>query len=202
MTTKDNLRSDPKNARLHPDKNKAMIRRSLEEVGGFRSIAIDGDDIVRAGNGVFEQAQELGMEVRVVDADPNEIIAVRRKDLKGDAAIRAALYDNAASDTSTFDSVVIQDILQSERHLLDGILTDQDLARILSDETSKGSDLIDLGFDAEGSSGFSEGTQFKDAGMYDVTIEVPTVQFEKGGFKDALAEFCGEHGLQYKTRMR
>lgn len=196
------LRLDPKNARLHPDENKAMIRRSLEEVGGFRSIAIDGDDIVRAGNGVFEQAQALGMDVRVVEAGPNEIIAVKRADLKGEAAIRAALYDNAASDKSKFDALVIEDILASERHLLDGILTDQDLQRILADQEAKGTDLIDLGYDGDASSGFSEGSQFVDSGMYQVTIEVPTAQFEQGDFKTALAEFCSLHGIQYKTRMR
>ena len=194
------LRPDPKNARVHPQVNKDMIRRSLEEVGGFRSIAVDGDNIVRAGNGVFEQAQELGLKVRVVDAEPDEVIAVRRSDLKGEAAVRAALYDNAASDTSKFDAAVIQGIVENERHLLDGILPDDVLARILA-ENDKGTDVIDLGYDDGESEGFSEGSQFFDSGMWQVTIEVPSAQFDGGTFKTALAEFCGKHGLQYKTRM-
>lgn len=74
---------DPRNARRHPDANKAVIRQSLEEVGAFRSIAVDGDGVIRAGNGVFEQAQALGLKVRVVDAAPDELIAVKRADLRG-----------------------------------------------------------------------------------------------------------------------
>ena len=54
--------------RRHPRRNQELIRRSLEEVGPFRSIALDGDGIVRAGNGVLEQAQALGLKVRVVEA--------------------------------------------------------------------------------------------------------------------------------------
>lgn len=192
------LRKDPKNVRLHPDENKAMIRRSLEEVGGFRSIAVDGDDIVRAGNGVFEQATALGMDIRVVDALPNEVIAVRRADLKGDAAIRAALYDNAASDKSKFDTVVLEDIVNHERHLLDGILSDQDLTRILLVQTNN---VVDLGYEVETGEGFSEGPQFKDLKLYQILVEVPAEQFESAPFKAALERFTSDHGLQFKARM-
>lgn len=192
---------DPKNARIHPDENKAMIRRSLEEIGGFRSIAVDGDDIVRAGNGVFEQAQALGMEIRIVDAQPNEVIAVRRQDLKGDAAIRAALYDNAASDKSKFDAVVLEDIVSHERHLLDGILSDQDLSRILATAEVRTTDTIDLGYEHETGEGFSEGPQFKDIKLYEVMIEVPADIFESAEFKSALEAFTGDRGLNFKARM-
>ena len=100
---------DPKNARCHPDRNKAMIRASLEEVGPFRSIGVDGDGIVRAGNGVYEQAQALGLKVREVEAAPDELIAVKRPDLRGDAAIKAALWDNRTGETSEPDYAVLAD---------------------------------------------------------------------------------------------
>lgn len=192
--------SDPRNARLHPDDNKAMIRRSLEEVGAGRSILIDGDNIVRAGNGVFEQAVELGLDIKIVDVEPDQLIAVRRKDLQGEAAVRAALYDNAASDRSKFDAVVIQDMLERERHLLDGILTDQDLNRILLD-TQKGTDVIDLGYDNEGSGGFSEGEQFKNGENYEVIIDVPAALANDAHFKEALRFFCAGYNLGYKLRL-
>lgn len=96
---------DPKNARHHPDRNKAMIRASLEEVGPFRSIGVDGDGIVRAGNGVYEQAQALGLKVREVEAAPDELIAVKRPDLRGDAAVKAALWDNRTAETSEPDYI-------------------------------------------------------------------------------------------------
>lgn len=85
------LKLDPRNARLHGERNKSVIRQSLEEVGAFRSIAVDGDNVIRAGNGVFEQAQQLGLRVRVIEAQPDELIAVKRKDLRGKRAERAAV---------------------------------------------------------------------------------------------------------------
>jgi alkyl hydroperoxide reductase subunit AhpC len=63
------LKPDPQNARLHPERNKDLIRQSLEEVGAGRSILVDGDGIIRAGNGVYEQAQALGAEVWGVSGD-------------------------------------------------------------------------------------------------------------------------------------
>lgn len=84
-----------------------MIRASLEEVGPFRSIAIDGDGIVRAGNGVYEQAQALGLKVREVEAAPDELIAVKRPDLRGKQAERAAQWDNRAGETSEWDPTLM-----------------------------------------------------------------------------------------------
>lgn len=101
------IKPDPKNARRHPARNREIIRRSLEEIGAFRSIAVDGDDIIRAGNGVYEQAQELGIKIRIVEAGPDELIAVKRSDLRGDKAEKAALYDNQAGDLSEWDADIL-----------------------------------------------------------------------------------------------
>ena len=120
----DAVRADPENLRLHPDRNKELIRASLEDVGPFRSIAIDGEGIVRAGNGVYEQAQALGLRMRIVDAEPDELIAVRRSDLVGDAAVRAAAYDNRAGETSTWDLEALDALAVTSPELLDGMWTD------------------------------------------------------------------------------
>jgi hypothetical protein len=71
--TLDDLTPDPFNARIHPERNREMIAQSLREAGAFRSIAVDADGVVRAGNGVL----------RLVDARPDELVAVRRRDLRG-----------------------------------------------------------------------------------------------------------------------
>src|SRR3972149_6502671 len=139
------LKLDPSNARKHPDRNKQMIRASLEEVGAFRSIAVDGQDIIRAGNGVYEQAQKLGLKIRVVDAKPNELIAVRRADLKGKKAIRAALLDNRSSETSEWDTDVLSEIAANERKLLAGLFDDTELRELLGREGGPGGTV-----DAEG----------------------------------------------------
>lgn len=132
------LHPDPHNARLHNDRNKALIRQSLQEVGGFRSIAVDGNDIIRAGNGVYEQAKELGMTVRVIEAAPNELIAVKRADLKGKKAERAALLDNRSGELSEWDDAVIAEIAQNERELLDGMFSDKELRELLGNEAMNG----------------------------------------------------------------
>lgn len=128
------LKSDPQNFRLHTPRNKDLIRQSLEEIGGGRSILVDGDNIIRAGNGVYEQAEVLGMKIRVIDANPDELIAVRRPDLKGDKARRAALYDNQASNTSEWDYEKLSDTLEQEQALLDGIFNSNELATLAHSE--------------------------------------------------------------------
>jgi DNA modification methylase len=125
------ITSDPQNARRHPDRNKAVIRQSLEEVGPFRSIAVDGDDIIRAGNGVFEQAQELGLKVRIVDASPDELIAVRRPDLRGEAAVRAAILDNRAGELAEWDGSVLAMLKETAPEALEGMWEDKEWQKLL-----------------------------------------------------------------------
>lgn len=99
------LKFDPKNYRIHGDKNKRLIQKSLVDCGAGRSILIDKEDCIIAGNGVYEQAQELGLKVRIIESDGSELIAIKRTDLKTEDARRKALAlaDNYTSDTSVFD---------------------------------------------------------------------------------------------------
>jgi len=77
---KNVIKLDPKNARKHPDRNKAAIRASLEQLGAGRSVVMDNENVLIAGNGVFEQAQELGIPVKVMQHSrysfPSVIMAV------------------------------------------------------------------------------------------------------------------------------
>lgn len=138
VSSNGHLKPDLHNARKHGDRNKALIRASLQEVGGFRSIAVDGTDTIRAGNGVYEQAKALGMTVRIIDAAPDELIAVRRKDLTGKKAERAALLDNRSGELSEWDDAVIAEIAQNERELLDGMFSDKELRELLGNKVMNG----------------------------------------------------------------
>lgn len=137
------LKPDPKNLRLHPQKNKDAIRASLLEFGPFRSIAVDRDGIVRAGNGVYEQANELGYKIRIIDATPGELIAVRRPDLSGRVAERAAIADNITTDLSEWDTEQLAILAQQDKELLRGLFTDDEIngyaALITQDENPNGS---------------------------------------------------------------
>lgn len=101
------LKLDPKNARRHTRRNQEMIRESLEAVGAFRSIAADGDGIIRAGNETFQQAQALGLKLKPIVAKPNELVVVVRPDLRGKKALQAALYDNRTGELSEWDTDVL-----------------------------------------------------------------------------------------------
>ena len=76
------LHPDPVNRRTHTPRNIGLITDALHQVGAARSIVIDEDDVVLAGNGVIEAAADAGItKLRVIEADGHEIIAVRRRNL-------------------------------------------------------------------------------------------------------------------------
>lgn len=94
------IKFDAHNFRYHNDKNKKMIHDSLSELGAGRSIVMDNENELIAGNGVYEQAQKLGMPVRIVETDGTELVVVKRTDLATDDMKRKKLAaaDNAISD--------------------------------------------------------------------------------------------------------
>lgn len=61
-----------------------------------RSILVDKNNIVIAGNGVFAEAKELGIKVRVIESDGKELIVVKRTDRSTEDEKRKllALVDN------------------------------------------------------------------------------------------------------------
>jgi hypothetical protein len=100
----DGLRLDTANRRAHDARNLAMIAESLQTVGAARSIVIDEDNTVLAGNGVTEGARLAGLtRVRVVDTDGDELIAVRRRGLTAEQKRHLAMYDNRTGELSTWD---------------------------------------------------------------------------------------------------
>lgn len=101
VATLADLTPDPHNARLHSPRNVGMIESALGEVGAARSIVIDEDGVVLAGNATIEAAARAGIErVQVVDGDGETIIAVRRSGLTPAQKTALALYDNRAAELS------------------------------------------------------------------------------------------------------
>lgn len=105
------IKFDERNYRKHSKKNKRIIKKSLQELGAGRSVVVDADDTLVAGNGVYEQAQALNMPVRVVETDGSELVVVKRTDIHTDDEKRRklALADNVASDLSDFDNALLQE---------------------------------------------------------------------------------------------
>ena len=99
------MKYDSRNYRKHPERNQRLIEKSLRECGAGRSIVADNQDNIIAGNGVYEQAEKLGIPVRVIETTGKELIVVKRTDLSPDdpKRRRLAIMDNSTSDTSAFD---------------------------------------------------------------------------------------------------
>lgn len=103
------LTADPMNARKHNPRNIGMIVDSLQELGAARSIVIDEDGVVLAGNGVVEAAGEAGItKLKVVDAAGDELVAVRRTGLTPEQKVDLALRDNRAAELSEWEPEVLK----------------------------------------------------------------------------------------------
>lgn len=103
------IKFDKRNYRKHSDSNKRKIKKSLQECGAGRSVLVDADDTLIAGNGVFEQAQAMGIPTRVIETDGTELVVVKRTDLRTDDDKRKllAMADNATSDNVEWDDITI-----------------------------------------------------------------------------------------------
>lgn len=105
------IKFDKRNYRIHNDRNKKLIKKSLEECGAGRSIVIDNDGEIIGGNGIYEAWGNK--PVKVVETDGSELVVVKRTDLHTDDEKRKklAVMDNTASDTSEMNvEMVIEDL--------------------------------------------------------------------------------------------
>lgn len=102
---KQNIKPDKRNYRKHSTENQEMIKNSLLDNGAGRSILLDNENEIIAGNETFNQAQQLGIPVKIIETDGKELIALKRTDLSTDDEARKqlAIVDNLASDKSAFD---------------------------------------------------------------------------------------------------
>ena len=107
----EEIKFDKRNYRLHNDENKRVIKKSLKELGAGRSIVIDNDGEIIAGNGVYEQAKKLGIKTKIVETDGSELVVVKRTDLAtgDDKRKKLSLADNAASDTSEWANDLLRE---------------------------------------------------------------------------------------------
>ena len=104
IKTAADLKQDSHNYRKHSDTNKARIRKSIDEAGLGRSVVIDADGVLVAGNGV-QSVIDKDTPVRVVETDGTELVVVKRTDLHtGDPRRKTlALADNATADDVEWD---------------------------------------------------------------------------------------------------
>ena len=91
-----------------------MMKRSLEQLGAGRSILIDKDGNIIAGNKTQQAAIEAGIKkVRVVESDGTEFVAVKRTDVALDSkqGRELALLDNLTTQINLeWDKAELQSI--------------------------------------------------------------------------------------------
>lgn len=125
------LKPDDKNLRAHNPRNIGMIADAMQEVGAARSIVIDEDGTILAGNGAVEAAGQAGItKVKVVDVDGETIVAVRRKGLTARQKKRLAAYDNRTSELAAWNTDEVQKILADDAKALEGMFESSELSII------------------------------------------------------------------------
>ena len=132
------LKPDPTNARRHNARNIGTIVDSLHEVGAARSVVVDEDLKILAGHGTIDGAAEAGItRVKIVDADGEEIVAVRRRGLTPEQKKRLAYFDNRANELSDWDPAQLA-LDVSAGLSLDGLFYENELADILAGVETNG----------------------------------------------------------------
>lgn len=83
----EDLTPDAHNFNRGTDEGRQLMQRSLTELGAGRSILVDRNGNVIAGNKTQEAAIKAGIrKVRVIETDGTELVAVKRTDIDIDSA--------------------------------------------------------------------------------------------------------------------
>ncbi|MCI7070025.1 MAG: hypothetical protein MR982_03455 [Bacteroides pyogenes] len=102
---------DNKNFNKHTEYGMHILEESIRKFGLGRSILIDKNNRIIAGNGVVETASQIDLDkVLVVETMGNTLVAVKRTDIDLDSAKgrELALADNATSKANLcFDTDLI-----------------------------------------------------------------------------------------------
>ena len=99
----EDLTPDAHNFNRGTDEGRQLMQRSLTELGAGRSILVDRNGNVIAGNKTQEAAIKAGIrKVRVIETDGTELVAVKRTDIDIDSAKgrELALVDNLATQVN------------------------------------------------------------------------------------------------------
>ena len=92
----EELRQDNLNFNKGTYQGEVLIKKSLEHFKAGRSVLIDKDNNIIAGNKTVQAAATMGMKVRVIETTGDELVAVKRTDIDIDSkeGRELALADN------------------------------------------------------------------------------------------------------------
>jgi len=123
----DELTFDVRNANKGTDRGRNLLEQSIKELGAGRSILVDKDGNVIAGNKTLAAARKAGLKIRLIPTNRDELVVVQRGDLN------------------------LNDTIGEARRLayLDNRIAELDLdwdAQILAEDAASGLDVDSLGF--------------------------------------------------------
>jgi DNA modification methylase len=122
---------DPANRRSHNPRNLGMLVDALQKVGVSRSIVVDEDGVILAGNGVVEAASEAGLtKLQIVEADGETLVAVRRRGLTPSQKRDLAIYDNRTAELAEWNIEQLAADLQNGEDL-SAFFFDEELKTLL-----------------------------------------------------------------------
>lgn len=136
ITSIDDLILDPDNVNIGTERGAAVLEDSLKKYGAGRSILVDKDGVVIAGNKTLESAADLGFRMRLIKTDGRELIVVQREDLDLDSedgkARELAYTDNRSSEVGLDWDVnkIIEDVQAGVD--LSGLWTTAEMIRLLT----------------------------------------------------------------------
>lgn len=99
---KGEIKPDKDNANKGTKRGRELLDQSITELGAGRSILVDKDGNVIAGNKTLAAATKAGLKVRVVTTNRDELVVVQRQDLdlndSAGEARRLAYLDNRVAE--------------------------------------------------------------------------------------------------------
>ena len=141
IQTIGDLTPDTQNANQGTSRGRALLDRSLRTYGAARSIVADGEGRVIAGNKTLTQAAAIGMPIRVVQTNGEELVVVQRTDLDlmhDPRARELALADNRVGefDLSWDPAMLNQHVAEGVE--LSGLWFDEELEKLLGEGRHQG----------------------------------------------------------------
>lgn len=169
----EDITPDRRNANKGTVRGRALLEDSLRKYGAGRSIVVDSQGETIGGAKTLEVAAELGLKIRVVPTDGNELVVVQRTDLTLDDAT-----DNRARELAYADNRVAALDLEWDRD-------------VLSEDAERGIDLDAVGFRDE------ELKQILASVDGDPTVPQPDEQREPQPKSEAFVEiYCTREQLE------
>lgn len=197
----EDLIQDDKNFNKGTDEGKKLIEKSFSELGAGRSILIDKNNRIIAGNKSSEAAIATGIKkVRVIETTGDELIAVKRTDvdLDSERGRKLALADNStAAANLSWDEMQIAAV--ADEYGFDTAswgISDGSLDPIF-DEVDV-DELIDVASKKEAIQDFSPDTNYDLKRLYRSKVNPSILKEIKKGIKDG--QICPEIADVLTTR--